>query len=91
MRTITLEVVTHQGHKGLAINGKTLERGCFRNDGSYYTVAESLSALKEIVVVELDERWPLDYMNAIGIDGTIAIRPGVCLVNNTQIKVRRTA
>lgn len=84
--TVTIGTIDlGNGHVGITINGDRVERLMTRNDGSSYWVAESYSNLKEIRVTEIDSRWPLPFMNGIGIDGVIAIRPGTTVINNTDV------
>lgn len=75
------------GHVGITINGNRLERQMTRNDGSSYWVAESYNNLKEIRVTEIDSRWPLPFINGIGIDGVIAVNTGTTIINNTDIRI----
>ena len=86
--TVTISPVNlGNGHVGIAINGHRLERQMTRNNGSLYWVAESYTNLKEIRVTEMDSRWPLPFINGISIDGVIAVRPGITVINNTNIDI----
>ena len=75
------------GYRGITINGNRVERQCTRADGSSYFIAENYSNLKEIVITDIDDRWTLPFINGISINGVIAIRKGVEVVNNTTIDI----
>ncbi len=85
--SITIDKVNLGSHVGLAINGEMVERQMIRNNGSSYWVAESCSNLKKIVVTEIDDKWPLPFINGISIDGVIAVRIGTKIINNTNIGI----
>ena len=89
MASITIDTIDlGNGNVGITINGNMVERQMERADGTHYWVAESYSNLKEIRVTEIDSRWTLPFMNGIGINGVIAIRKGVEVVNNTTIEIK---
>ena len=84
---ITISPVNLGGHVGLAINGEMVERQMTRTNGTSYWVAESYSNLKEIRVAEIDDRWPMPFINGISIDGVITVRIGTKIINNTNIGI----
>ncbi len=75
------------GHIGLSINGARLERQMVRNNGTLYWVPESISNLREIRVCEISDKWQSPFINAISIDGVIAVNIGVKVVNNTDVGI----
>lgn len=86
--TLVLDTVNlGNGHVGLAINGKRVERMMTRSNGSIYYVPESLSNLREIRITEIDPRWSLPFMNGIAVDGVLAIRPDTEIVNNLGVNI----
>lgn len=85
--TVIINTVDLGGHIGITINGTRVDRQMDRANGSHYWVAESYSNLKEIIITEIDDRWYLPFINGISIDGVIAIRKGVTVVNNTNIDI----
>jgi hypothetical protein len=86
--TVTIGTIDlGNGHVGITINGDRVERLMTRNNGTHYWVAESYNNLKEIKVTEIDSRWPLPFMNGIGIDGVIAVNTGTTIINNTDIRI----
>ena len=89
METVIINTIDlGNGNVGITINGNRVERQMERADGTHYWVAESYSNLKEIRVTDIDSRWHLPFMNGIGINGVIAIRKGVEVVNNTTIEIK---
>lgn len=88
METVVINTIDcGNGHIGITINGKMVERKMERADGSSYFIAENYSNLKEIRVTDIDGRWTLPFINGISINGVIAIRKGVEVVNNTTIDI----
>lgn len=88
METVIINTIDlGNGHIGITINGNRVERQMERADGSSYFIAESYSNLKDIIVTDIDDRWTLPFINGISINGVIAIRKGVEVVNNTTIDI----
>lgn len=91
MKTVSQVIINcidlGNGSRGITINGDMLYRQMERSNGSNYWVAESYSNLKEIVITDIDSKWAMPFINGISIDGVIAIRKGISVVNNTTIDI----